>query len=206
MTDPLSPYSRHLVESARRAHQPDVATKRRVRRSLDARLAAVAVLGGSTLLGTLGKAMGVTLLTAGVVTGGVMVVKSRQADPAVPASVRHAAKPPAKHALAPVTAPASSLQQELTLLNEAQAALRGHDPQHALALLDRHASEFPEGFMMQERQAARALALCELGRIDEARALARAFIQTWPGSPLISRMNELCPSQRPGSGALPRGR
>jgi hypothetical protein len=206
MNDPLSPFSRHLVESVRGAHQPDAATKQRVRRSLDARLTAVAVLGGSTLLGTLAKAMGVTVLTASVVTGGVWAVRA-QKQASEPAQKRAVARTAIVQPLVPEpSSPLSPLEQELALLNEAQAALRAHQPAQALAQLERHAQAFPTGFMAQERQAARALALCELGRKSEARALAAQFVRSWPASPLVSRMNEVCVALTPHSGALPRAK
>ena len=79
MSDGLSPRSRDLIAAARRAHRvetPDVAAKVRVRRSLDVRIAALAAAGGSTLFGvTLAKALTVTVLTAGVVTGGVLALR-----------------------------------------------------------------------------------------------------------------------------------
>lgn len=204
MNDPLSPFSRHLVESVRGAHQPDAATKQRVRRSLDARLTAVAVLGGSTLLGTLAKAMGVTILTASVVTGGVWAVRTQNQNPE-PTQKRAVARTAVVQPQVPETPPPlSPLEQELALLNEAQAALRAHQPAQALEQLERHAHEFPAGFMAQERQAARALALCALGRKGEARAQASEFVRSWPASPLVSRMNEVCVASPLTSGALPR--
>jgi hypothetical protein len=70
---------------------------------------------------------------------------------------------------------------EVSLLDEAQAALRT-DPQRALDLTAREASRFPAGSLTQEREVIAIEALARLGRIDDARARARQFFQTFPRS------------------------
>lgn len=81
----------------------------------------------------------------------------------------------------PSTGPGvATLEREIGLLRDAQEALHRGAPERALnllALLDR---ERPRGAMMEEREAARAIARCRLGR-GTAEALAsfeRAFARS----------------------------
>ncbi|HEY8945016.1 MAG TPA: hypothetical protein VIM73_12175, partial [Polyangiaceae bacterium] len=86
----------------------------------------------------------------------------------------------------------SDLSRELSVLKEAQRALADGDAAASLALLDRHARNFPNGTLGAERTAARAFALCALGRVEEARTLAREFLRTAPSSPLVPRLRTSC--------------
>jgi len=81
---------------------------------------------------------------------------------------------------------------EIALLNDAQRALAGGQPDRALALLDRHARQFPRGSLSEERAAARIIALCALGRVTTARAEAAAFVRRAPASPLAERVQAAC--------------
>jgi len=85
-----------------------------------------------------------------------------------------------------------SVSAEVDLLKNAQRALSAGDATTALSLLDRHASQFPSGALVVERMAARVFALCELGRVDEARGVARAFLKAAPNSPLVPRVTASC--------------
>jgi len=71
-------------------------------------------------------------------------------------------------------------------LHEGQAAC-------ALSLLDTHAHFYPHGVLSEERDAERALALAELGRTLEARAVAAAFLRAHPTSPLGVRLRQRIP-------------
>jgi hypothetical protein len=125
------------------------------------------------------------------------------AAPRQPATVRHV-RPPAPRDLLP-TAPApvanvaepAGLEVELELLSTAQGALQRHDPSQALDALDEHAARFPSGTLRPERMAGRALALCELGRLTEARLEARAFLEAFPTSPLAARVKQSCAGPTP---------
>ena len=102
---------------------------------------------------------------------------------------------PATEAIsAPAIAPSAAdrLGEEVRILSEAQQALRNHRPEDALRALDEHAREFPEGTLRQERMAARVLALCDLGRIDEARAEGRVLREEAPSSPMTARIRQSC--------------
>jgi hypothetical protein len=96
--------------------------------------------------------------------------------PSRPVPVR--AKPRARAAAAP--AAASSLRGELELLQRVQAALKRGEASSALQALDAH--QTTDSTLLAERQAARILALCQLGRIEEARRAAAAFVKQHPDS------------------------
>jgi hypothetical protein len=81
---------------------------------------------------------------------------------------------------------------ETRLVGTAQRELWAGHPAAALGLLDQHAAEFPRGALWEERQTIRILALCDLGRIDDARALAHQFVAAVPHSPLVPRVNRSC--------------
>lgn len=86
------------------------------------------------------------------------------------------------------------LERETASLEEAHSALRSGDPARALDLLDRQSAAYRDGQLREERAAARVLALCKLGRMDEARAAAAAFVQESPRSPLVDRVRAGCPA------------
>ncbi|MFO0634143.1 MAG: hypothetical protein U0168_14955 [Nannocystaceae bacterium] len=89
-------------------------------------------------------------------------------------------------------AASSSLEAEMALLGRASASRRAGDREAALASLQRHAREFLDGQLAPERELQRALVLCELGRRDEARAIARGFAQRFATSPLRSKAAAVC--------------
>ncbi len=93
---------------------------------------------------------------------------------------------------APVVTPPNSLQEELKLLQRAQKALTGSEPGPALETLEEHAARFPEGALKEERMAARVMALCGLGRVEDARAEARKLSDEAPGSPYAERIRGSC--------------
>jgi len=92
--------------------------------------------------------------------------------------------------------PADSIIAETQRLREAHGALRGGDPEKALALLSEEAAEAEGQKLREERAAARVLALCKLGRVDEANAEAAAFLAQNPRSPLADRVRKACPNNR----------
>jgi hypothetical protein len=86
----------------------------------------------------------------------------------------------------------ASVEAEAELLREADVARKAGDAPRALALLDEHSARFPHGVLVQEREAERVVVLCALGRADEARAAASAFLREWPRSPLAGRVRASC--------------
>jgi hypothetical protein len=83
-----------------------------------------------------------------------------------------------------------ALKAETALIKKAHLALRAGEAERALSLLDRHAREHPRGQLGEEREAARVLALCRLGRKDEARRAAGRFLAE--RSPLAERIKSAC--------------
>jgi len=98
-----------------------------------------------------------------------------------------AAAPPAP-AKPPVARPA--VDDEVALVHGGLVARRAGQPARALELLDRHASLYPRGVLAEERDAERALALADLGRVAEARAAIEQFLRAHPQSPLAARLRD----------------
>jgi len=111
----------------------------------------------------------------------------RQARSARPALSRVLARSERTRAAAR-TAQAS----ELDLLHRAQAAWRAGQARSALGLLDQHRARFPRSALRVERDALRALSLCELGRGREAAQLARQVLAREPHSPLRAALEQSC--------------
>jgi hypothetical protein len=86
----------------------------------------------------------------------------------------------------------SRIDAEVLFLRDAHSALLSGDPARALSLLQRHASEFPQGVLAAERDAERIVALCAVGRGDESRAEADRFLHDHPRSPLAPRVRTAC--------------
>jgi RNA polymerase sigma-70 factor (ECF subfamily) len=89
---------------------------------------------------------------------------------------------------------ASRLQAETRLIAEAQRALNAGAPGRALLLIEQHRAEFPGGELASEREAARVLALCGLGRHADANATRERFAREWPDSLLFARVRAACRS------------
>jgi hypothetical protein len=81
---------------------------------------------------------------------------------------------------------------ELALLTDAQRALKQGDAERALAALNEHASEHPDGALARERAGIRAVALCESGKTAEGKREARRFLSRNPKSPLAVRVRAAC--------------
>ncbi|WP_438000781.1 hypothetical protein WMF26_14155 [Sorangium sp. So ce185] len=73
------------------------------------------------------------------------------------------------------------LVRESNLVDKSRAAL-AQDPAAALAALARHEADFPKGRLAEEREFIAIRALMRLGRADEARARAAAFVARYPSS------------------------
>jgi hypothetical protein len=84
----------------------------------------------------------------------------------------------------------NTLALELSLLGDAQAALRAGQPERALALAREHQARFPAGVLREERLGIETLAECVLGRKEPARA--QAFLRSAPESPLAARVRKAC--------------
>jgi hypothetical protein len=193
--------ARRVVELARAARTPGDADKRRVRRALALGLGA-AVAGASSgtavasavkagaLVSLRGILAAVFVVAAG--TGSALWVRGHAHEQ----TARPTAVAPSAPALvvAPVVVPLAPdpLLAELTLLREAQHALRDGAARRALELAERHAALYPHSQLSLERGALRVFAFCALGRKSEARALATELLTAAPRSPLRTSLEESC--------------
>jgi hypothetical protein len=196
--DDLNPGARRVVDLARAARTPGEADKRRVRQALALGIGA-AVAGGSAgtaiasatkvgvLVGLRGVLAALVVVSTGVGTY-VWVHGHRAAAPVV------APAPPPVAAAGPVVTPLppDPLLAELTLLRQAQQALRDGSARRALELADRHAALYPSSQLALERGALRVFAYCALGRKGDARALATELLAAAPRSPLRTSLEESC--------------
>jgi len=108
-----------------------------------------------------------------------------------------ATKPRALEASRP--APAASADthfaEDARLLRDVRAALASGQSEHALALLDARGADESAGVLAEEREAARIVTLCKLGRQAEARTAAGRFLAAHSGSPLAERVRRACPAE-----------
>jgi hypothetical protein len=102
-----------------------------------------------------------------------------------------AAQPAEPPAPAVAQAP-DALSRELALISQAQRAVRAGQSERALALLRRHAVEFPSGALLQERIATQALAFCALGRVAEGQRAIGELARTSASSPLLGSARRSC--------------
>ncbi|HEY5146490.1 MAG TPA: hypothetical protein VII82_06970, partial [Polyangiaceae bacterium] len=135
------------------------------------------------------------------------------AAPALESPARTAADEPVATtgaALAATAAPAvrtattaADLAGDLDLLRRVHEALRAGRSQVALSLLDREGKGLEAGPLAEEAQGARVSALCQLGRVAEARGATSRFLATWPTSPLAMRLRGGCATL--GTNSKPEG-
>jgi hypothetical protein len=109
-----------------------------------------------------------------------------------PLAVRSAPPRPRAPASAPVALTEAPLRDELTLLESAYRALGQGQTQDALARVAELESRHPEGALVEERLAVRALALCAEGRVAEAREARRALVALAPASIQLGRLQASC--------------
>jgi hypothetical protein len=86
--------------------------------------------------------------------------------------------------------PSETYALELALLDRARAAVAGSDFVTALVSIREHRQRFPNGRLVEEREALRVKALRGLGRDDEARRAAADFAARFPRSVLLPKMTE----------------
>jgi hypothetical protein len=118
-----------------------------------------------------------------------IVSETVEAAAAPPPSVAASALPPAPSS-AQSRGKSERLAEEVALLARAAADLNSGRNAEALRELDQHRRLFPNGQLTQERRAARARALCALGRREEAKGELLRMAQH--GSPDVARTRQLC--------------
>jgi len=96
--------------------------------------------------------------------------------------------------------PEFTVADEARLVHDGVRALHDGQAACALSLLDTHAHFYPHGVLAEERDAERAFALADLGRVKEARAAAAAFLRAHPTSPLGARLRQRIPGSDAANG------
>ena len=151
------------------------------------------LVGGALLLASQ-RAPTVAMSPRSVITANAAASTMPAPAASIEASAESASppKPVAPSAAPPnsVRSPApDSLAQEVALLARATASLHAGRPTESLKILDEHQRRFPKAMLGEERRAARAQALCSLGRLGEAQAeLARLA----PQSLAAARARQVC--------------
>jgi hypothetical protein len=110
------------------------------------------------------------------------------AQPTISAATPPAAVPPAPRA-ASAHRPQDRLAAEVEILSRATRDLHAGRAAEVLKALDEYRRKFPKGLLSKEQRAARAQALCALGRFDEANAELAGLA---PQSPLAVRAKHFC--------------
>jgi hypothetical protein len=88
----------------------------------------------------------------------------------------------------PVELNVDLLREESKLIQKARQALNGARPTEALDLVREHQSRFTSGRLNQERDVLEVASLVKLGRTEEARVKALAFLARYPNSPHRERV------------------
>jgi hypothetical protein len=173
-----------------------------------------------TLAGA-GTVVGVTRLASNAeppASSGPSVVPARDRAPSREAAVIRAApapeaseSPPTASAEAAQAAPGSSMEsdppqlsRELALLREVRRASTNREHGRAQALLDRLDQEHPEGALLEERAALRAVVACESASV-RGDVRARDFLRRYPTSVYAAKVRRVCPEDtapgQPAEGA-----
>lgn len=98
-------------------------------------------------------------------------------------------------ASAPEPTGGPNLGPEVALMAEARAALGAGDPALAVELFEKHARRFPRGVFARERDVSWIVALCAVGREDEAKRRAKTFLDRHGKSALADRVRRSCGGQ-----------
>jgi hypothetical protein len=186
----------------------------------DAGSAALAAEGSAGLLGATGAKLGIAAVAAAVISAGAIAWTVRERTPpperAPVATVASAkpvppaqAVPPPSPAPAPPAPPAAPSASQLSGMPDGDAALRREtsqlgrikhwltrDPARAFALAQAGHREFPRGMLREEREALAVLALWNMGRDEEARRRAEAFLARHPSSAVRGQIERRLALQR----------
>ena len=89
-------------------------------------------------------------------------------------------------------APPKTLADELALMQALSTALKQGDSRKVLTLVAEHERDFSKGQFIEERRAAKARALCQLGKLTAGKNQAASFASRWPGSIHLSSVKQDC--------------
>jgi hypothetical protein len=159
----------------------------------------LAVVGWTQLAGGAPASIEPPAERQGVASSERPVAPSPEAPRAVEPSPAAAAPPTANGGPRPVEpsrrgqAPAVSdrLRAEVALMDRARAALEQGDAELLARLTDEHARRFPDGALVEEREAWQAIATCRLDRAGAA-ARAEAFLAAHPRSAQADKLRRAC--------------
>lgn len=98
------------------------------------------------------------------------------------------------------TAPADSLEKEVSALRAIERALRDRQPGLALALLRELDRVVPEGRLVEEREATAAIARCALDQVPFGVDLGEDFGARYPDSVYLERVAQACARRANGEG------
>jgi hypothetical protein len=98
---------------------------------------------------------------------------------------------PAKVRATPSASAESGFTEDARLLRDVRVALAAGDGDKALSLLEAREANKASGVFAEEREAAKIVTLCALGR-HEAHAAATRFLTTHGSSPLAERVRRAC--------------
>ena len=76
-------------------------------------------------------------------------------------------------------------------MEAANASLDRHQPSEALVQVSQYQRLYPRGKLTVEAEVIRLEALVELGRYDEARRVANAFLRSFPNALQVPRVRSL---------------
>lgn len=96
----------------------------------------------------------------------------------------------------PASPEKETCDDEVELIDSADAALRSGNAARALALTQEHAGRCPTGTFIQERERIAIEALAKLDRLGPMRERARAFEQRFPSSPHLRRVRSVVEQHR----------
>ena len=216
--EPLAPEFARLLDAERTRPAPPADCTERVFARLTQSIASVPVpaapvhpsAGASHLLRA-PAIKAIALLAAGAAAGAGAhaLLRSPTVETRVETRIvyvpQEAPVPAAEEAPAPAPAPAKilvparpkddkhardrQLAAERVLVEQARSALARGQPKAALEVLLRHQHDWPQGQLVEEREALWILALAADGRKDEARSRADLFRERYPKSILLRSIN-----------------
>jgi len=127
----------------------------------------------------------------------IQAQRDKSVQPAIAPHAPAVAAFPADGSRAATSMPAPSaaglaLSVEARALAKVQSALKEGLNAEALRLVEEQRQQFAHGELQQERDAARIVALCAVGRVADARSAARDFLSNSPRSPFAARIRASC--------------
>lgn len=132
-------------------------------------------------------------------TTAVRQAATAHSEPAPAESAAAAEQPtPAPRPAARAPEDDARLEREMGMLAMAQRVLTS-DPERALRLAQQGEAEFPGSMFTEERQQLLLLALVKLGRLDQAKQLAKPYLARFPHGPYSDRVRRAL-----ASGSVPR--